>query len=204
MPSKASRTIMKRLLDIVLASFGLLITLPLILTVAVAVRFVMGRPIFFVQERAGLGGQPFHLFKFRTMAPTAGAAWDPSSDAQRLTPFGRWLRRWSLDELPQLWHVVKGDMSLVGPRPLPTTYLPRYSPTQARRHLVRPGLTGLAQINGRNATSWSERLAFDVWYVDHRSVLLDLRILIRTVRLVLGGGGMNAAGQATMQEFTGT
>jgi lipopolysaccharide/colanic/teichoic acid biosynthesis glycosyltransferase len=190
-------------MDFVLASLGLLLTLPFMLAAALAVWVVMGRPIFFVQERAGRGGRPFRLLKLRTMTTLPAQPGNPPGDEHRLTPLGRWLRRRSLDELPQLWHVIKGDMSLVGPRPLPTTYLPRYSPTQARRHLVRPGLTGLAQINGRNATTWPERLAFDVWYVDHQSLLLDFRILVRTVRLVCVGVGVSAPGQATMREFTG-
>jgi lipopolysaccharide/colanic/teichoic acid biosynthesis glycosyltransferase len=194
---------MKRLLDLLLASIGLLLALPLIAAVAIAVRVVLGAPVFFVQERAGLGGRPFRLFKFRTMTPTVQSAPNGQSDAARLTPLGRWLRRWSLDELPQLWHVVTGEMSLVGPRPLPIAYLSRYTPAQVRRHLVRPGLTGLAQVNGRNATTWPERLAYDVWYVDHRSLRLDLSILLRTVRLVLAGSGVSATGEATMPEFTG-
>ena len=195
--------ILKRLFDLVLGTAALLAALPVMLAVAAAVRIALGRPVLFIQSRAGRGGRAFRLFKFRTMI-MSDRAWDPATDAERLTPLGRWLRRWSLDELPQLWNVVKGDMSLVGPRPLPVHYLPRYTPAQARRHLVRPGITGLAQINGRNATTWAERLAFDVRYVDGWSLWLDITILARTARLVVGGRGVNARGEATMAEFTGT
>jgi lipopolysaccharide/colanic/teichoic acid biosynthesis glycosyltransferase len=163
-----------------------------------------GGPWLFRQRRPGLGGQLFTLYKLQTMT----AARDPSTgqllpDAQRLPRLGRWLRATSLDELPQLWNIVRGDMSLVGPRPLLPEYLPLYSPEQARRHLVRPGLTGWAQVNGRNAISWPEKFAFDVWYVEHQSFWLDIRILWRTAGRVLGRRGIAAAGEATMPAFRG-
>lgn len=179
-----------------------LLTLPLwgglTLLLAALVRIVDGAPAFFRHDRAGLDGAPFILVKLRTMRPGSG------SDAQRLTRLGRLLRRTSLDELPQLWLVITGTMALVGPRPLPTRYLPRYTPEQMRRHTRRPGLTGWAQVNGRNAHSWEERFQLDVWYVDHRSFWLDLRILALTVRRVLAASGIAADGEATMTEFSGT
>jgi len=178
-----------------------LLTLPLwgglTLLLAALVRAVDGAPAFFRQERAGLHGVRFTLLKLRTMRP------GPGSDAERLTRLGRLLRRTSLDELPQLWHVIGGTMALVGPRPLPARYLPRYTAEQMRRHARRPGLTGWAQVNGRNAHAWEERLRLDVWYVDHRSLALDLRILARTVGRVLAGSGIAAEGEATMTEFEG-
>jgi lipopolysaccharide/colanic/teichoic acid biosynthesis glycosyltransferase len=193
--------VIKRVLDVVLASAGLIVLAPLIVTVALALRLGSGRPLLFRQARAGRGGRPFVLYKFRTMRePPAGVA---ATDAERLTPLGRVLRETSLDELPELWNVLKGDMSLVGPRPLLLSYLERYSPEQRRRHEVRPGITGWAQIHGRNDTTWDERLARDVWYVDQRSLLLDARILLRTVRLVLRREGIAASGHATMPEFRG-
>ena len=165
--------------------------------VACAVRVVLGSPVFFVQERAGRGGRPFRLFKFRSMRT------GPGTDAERLTPFGRFLRASSLDELPELLLVLRGTLSLVGPRPLPTAYLPRYSPEQARRHEVRPGITGWAQVNGRNRLSWEEKFRLDVWYVAHRSLALDLRILVLTLAAVFCRSGISAAGEATMGEFNG-
>lgn len=164
---------------------------------ACAVRVALGSPVFFVQERAGRGGRPFRLFKFRSMRT------GPGTDAERLTPFGRFLRASSLDELPELLLVLRGTLSLVGPRPLPTAYLPRYSPEQARRHEVRPGITGWAQVNGRNRLSWEEKFRLDVWYVDHRSLVLDLRILVLTLAAVFRHSGISAAGEATMGEFNG-
>ena len=158
----------------------------------------MSRPVFFVQKRAGLGGRPFNLVKFRTMRDGA------ETDAERLTRLGRWLRATSLDELPELWNVLRGEMSLVGPRPLLMRYLPRYTPEQARRHEVLPGLTGWAQVNGRNALSWERKFEYDVWYVDHRSFWLDLKILLMTVWLVVARRGINAEGNATMEEFLGS
>ncbi|MGN0853703.1 MAG: sugar transferase [Kiritimatiellia bacterium] len=170
---------------------------PLALAVAGVVLCVDGRPVFFRQKRAGLKGRPFTMFKFRTMKPGAG------DDAARLTRLGRFLRASSLDELPELVHVLTGTMALVGPRPLPTRYLPRYSPEQARRHDVRPGLTGWAQVHGRNALSWADKFALDVWYVDHRSFRLDLKILVLTVAAVFSAAGIAHAGEATMEEFRG-
>jgi lipopolysaccharide/colanic/teichoic acid biosynthesis glycosyltransferase len=192
----------KRLVDI-LGSIALLVLLaPVLLVVAALVRVKLGSPVLFRQVRPGRGARPFTLVKFRTMAVPAPVV-PPAPDSDRLTPFGRWLRASSLDELPELWNVLLGEMSLVGPRPLLLAYLGRYSPEQARRHEVRPGITGWAQVNGRNATTWEERLMLDVWYVDNRSLLLDLRILLRTVRLVLSREGIAAPGEATMPEFHG-
>lgn len=191
----------KRGLDLVLASAGLVVLSPVLLAVAGGVVAAMGRPVFFRQDRPGRHGRPFTLVKFRTMARQRPG--DPADDASRLTRFGRWLRASSLDELPELWHVVRGEMSLVGPRPLLMEYLPLYSPDQARRHEVRPGITGWAQVNGRNALSWPERLALDAWYVDHLSLALDLRILWRTVTQVLARRGISQAGHATMEPFRG-
>ena len=195
---------MKRALDLALAGVGIVLAAPVLLLVGVTIRLAMGPPVLFVQERTGRGGRPFRLYKFRTMRPAPAPELEVATDAQRLTGLGRWLRRWSLDELPQLWNVCTGEMSLVGPRPLPVRYLPRYSPREARRHEVRPGLTGWAQIHGRNAQTWPERLALDVWYVDHRSLRLDLAILARTVGQVLHGRGVSGSGGATMEEFRGS
>jgi sugar transferase EpsL len=191
----------KRALDIVAATAIALVTAPLIVATAVAVRLGMGSPILFAQVRAGLHERPFRLLKFRTMLPVPPGPWNPATDAERLTALGRFLRRWSLDELPQLWNVLRGDMSLVGPRPLPLEYLPRYDARQRRRHLVPPGITGWAQVHGRNGAGWPERLELDAWYADHASLALDLRILARTVSVVLRGGGVSAPGEATMREF---
>lgn len=192
---------MKRAFDLFVAGAGLVILSPLLAVVAVLVRLRLGRPIIFRQERAGLHGQPFVLFKFRTMTDRRDAEGRLLPDAARLSPFGVTLRALSLDELPELWNVVRGEMSLVGPRPLPTSYLARYTPEEQRRHEVRPGLTGWAQVNGRNAVAWEARLAMDVWYVDHRSMLVDARILARTVRKVLSRTGIAAEGEATMREL---
>ena len=167
------------------------------------VRSKLGGPVLFRQIRPGLHGRPFMMIKFRTMTDERGADGELLPDAQRLTPFGRFLRLTSLDELPELWNVLRGDMSLVGPRPLLMEYLPLYSPEQARRHELRPGITGWAQVNGRNALSWEERFKLDVWYVDHRSLWLDLRILWLTVRKVIMREGISAQGEATMSRFTG-
>ena len=191
---------MKRLLDFVVSLVAVIIGSPLLLILALCVLFDVGRPIFFTQMRPGLKGRPFRLVKFRTMRGHGS----PQSDEQRLTRFGRWLRATSLDELPELWNVLRGDMSLVGPRPLLMQYLPRYSKEQMRRHDVRPGLTGWAQINGRNALSWEEKFKFDVWYVDNRSFLLDLKILLRTAAAVFARHGITHGDAATMPEFTGT
>lgn len=194
---------MKRLMDICISAVALLaLALPL-LVLMYLVRRKLGSPIFFRQVRPGLHGQPFEMIKFRTMTDARGpdGAWLP--DAERLTPFGRWLRATSLDELPELWNVLKGDMSLVGPRPLLMEYLPLYTPEQARRHEVRPGITGWAQVNGRNAISWEEKFKLDVWYVDNRSLWLDIKILWLTVKKVLRRDGISAEGEATMPKFTG-
>lgn len=195
---------MKRLFDIVAAGVALVLLSPLLLLVAIAVRATMGNPILFRQLRPGLEGEPFELVKFRTMRRLTTADVVPAEDEQRLTRLGRFLRASSLDELPELWNVLKGEMSLVGPRPLLMRYLPLYTPEQARRHQVRPGLTGWAQVNGRNALSWEEKFALDLWYVDNRSLLLDLRILLLTVWRVLRPSGIAAEGAATMPEFTGS
>ena len=188
---------LKRVVDVALVVCTAPLWVPLFLVVALAVRLVLGAPVFFTQERAGLHGRAFRLVKFRSMRP------GPGSDAERLTRFGRFLRASSLDELPELLLVLRGTLALVGPRPLPTAYLPRYSPEQARRHEVTPGITGWAQVNGRNALSWEKRFALDVWYVDHRSLALDVRILLLTIRAVLRHDGISAAGEATMSEFRG-
>lgn len=195
---------MKRLLDFTVALLGLIaLSLPLLILM-VLIRRKLGNPVFFRQTRPGLHGQPFEMVKFRTMTDVHGADGVLLPDAERLTPFGRFLRATSLDELPELWNVLKGDMSLVGPRPLLMEYLPLYSPEQARRHAVRPGVTGWAQVNGRNAISWEEKFALDTWYVDHQSLALDLKILWLTIKKVLVREGISAAGEATMGKFTGT
>lgn len=193
----------KRSLDVLLAGTTfLLLALPL-LFLACLVRVRLGSPVLFRQVRPGLNGQPFMMVKFRTMTDERGEDGELLPDAQRLTAFGRFLRASSLDELPELWNVLRGEMSLVGPRPLLMEYLPLYSPEQARRHEVRPGITGWAQVNGRNAVSWEERFKLDVWYVDHSSLWLDLRILLLTVRKVIVREGISAQGEATMPRFTG-
>ena len=195
---------MKRLFDITAAFAALLLlALPLAL-LTWQVRRKLGSPAFFRQVRPGMHGQPFEMVKFRTMTDARGPDGALLPDADRLTPFGRFLRASSLDELPELWNVLKGEMSLVGPRPLLMEYLPLYSPEQARRHEVRPGITGWAQVNGRNAISWEEKFALDTWYVDHQSLLLDMKILWLTVKKVLVREGISAAGEATMGKFTGS
>lgn len=194
---------MKRLIDLTLSSMALLLLgLPLLL-LAWQVRRKLGSPVFFCQTRPGLHGRPFRMVKFRTMAEARGPDGRLLPDADRLTAFGRFLRASSLDELPELWNVLKGDMSLVGPRPLLVEYLPLYSRVQARRHEVRPGITGWAQVNGRNALSWDRKLELDVWYVDNRSLWLDIRILWLTAGKVLARDGISAPGEATMPRFTG-
>ncbi len=195
--------IVKRALDVSVAVAGLVVSAPLLGILAAAIRVTMGRPVCFRQERPGRGGRPFRIVKFRTMRDAEPGEDLLASDAMRLTALGGWLRRTSLDELPALWNVLCGDMSLVGPRPLLMRYLGRYSAEQARRHEVKPGLTGWAQVNGRNAISWEEKFQYDVWYVDHQSLALDLRILARTVIKVLKGEGINAEDHATMPEFMG-
>lgn len=195
---------MKRGFDIVVSLLALCFFAPLLLIITLIIRLVLGAPVFFTQVRPGLHGQPFTMFKFRTMRDVKNAAGQPLPDAQRLPAWGRFLRSTSLDELPELWNVLKGDMSLVGPRPLLMEYLPLYSKEQARRHEVRPGITGWAQVNGRNALSWEEKFNLDLWYVDNQSMALDLKILWLTIKAVLGREGINAAGEATMPKFTGT
>ena len=194
---------MKRLFDLLASAIGLLILAVPLALLAWQVRRKLGSPVLFTQVRPGLLGQPFRMVKFRTMTDERDASGALLPDAQRLTPFGRFLRASSLDELPELWNVLRGEMSLVGPRPLLMEYLPLYSPEQARRHEARPGITGWAQVNGRNAITWTDKFALDVWYVDHRSLWLDVRILSLTVRKVLLRDGISAAGEATMPRFEG-
>lgn len=191
----------KRALDVVVAAVGLVLLAPVFAGVAVAVRIRLGAPVLFVQVRPGRHGVPFGLLKFRTMSDARGPDGELLPDAARLSRLGRALRRSSLDELPELVNVLRGDMSLVGPRPLLTEYLDRYTPEQARRHEVRPGITGWAQVNGRNDTTWEERFAHDLHYVEHRSFALDLRILARTIVQVFRGAGVTQTGQATMARF---
>jgi len=200
---RLAMAIAKRALDVGVAVAGLCVSAPLLGVVAAAIRVTMGSPVCFRQERPGRGGRPFRIVKFRTMRDTEPGEDPLTSDAMRLTALGGWLRRTSLDELPTLWNVLSGDMSLVGPRPLLMRYLGRYSAEQARRHEVKPGLTGWAQVNGRNAISWEEKFQYDVWYVDHQSLSLDLRILARTVVEVLKREGISAEDHATMPEFMG-
>ena len=195
---------LKRLFDILGAVLGLLILLPIIVTLAWQVRRKLGSPVLFRQTRPGLHGKPFQLIKFRTMRNAIGLDGRPLPDSERMTSFGSFLRSASLDELPELWNVLKGDMSLVGPRPLLLEYLPLYSLEQARRHEVRPGVTGWAQVNGRNALSWEEKFRLDVWYVDNHSFWLDLKILALTVKKVFVREGISAAGEVTMTYFTGS
>jgi lipopolysaccharide/colanic/teichoic acid biosynthesis glycosyltransferase len=195
---------MKRGFDFVAASLALLLLALPLLALAWLIRRKLGSPVLFCQVRPGLKGRPFTMVKFRTMTDERGPDGALLPDAQRLTPFGRFLRASSLDELPELWNVLKGEMSLVGPRPLLMEYLPLYTPEQARRHEVRPGITGWAQVNGRNAISWADKFALDVWYVDHRSMWLDVKILWFTVRKVMVRDGISAAGEATMPKFTGS
>jgi sugar transferase EpsL len=194
----------KRALDICIAVAGLVILSPLLLLITLMVGIRLGMPVLFKQSRPGLNGEPFDLVKFRTMTDRRDASGQLRPDAERLTSFGRFLRSTSLDELPELWNVLTGDMSLVGPRPLLTEYLPLYTKEQARRHDVRPGITGWAQVNGRNAISWEEKFALDVWYVDHQSLWLDLHIIGQTIRNVLTRHGISAEGEATMQRFNGS
>jgi len=195
---------LKRAFDFVVALVGLAVLAPALVVIAALVRLLVGAPVIFAQVRPGLGGRPFKLFKFRTMTARRDGRGELLPDERRLTAFGRFLRSSSLDELPELLNVLKGEMSLVGPRPLLVEYLTRYTPEQARRHEVRPGLTGWAQVNGRNAIAWEEKFRLDVWYVDHRSFRLDLRILLLTIARVFGREGISQRGQATMEKFKGT
>ena len=193
----------KRIFDFLLACFGLFVlAVPLVFLVR-KVRRELGSPVFFTQVRPGMHGKPFKMVKFRSMTSECGPDGQLLPDAVRLTAFGRWLRATSLDELPELWNVLKGDMSLVGPRPLLMEYLPLYSPEQARRHEVRPGITGWAQVNGRNAISWESKFKLDVWYVDNRTLWLDIKVLWQTVKKVVVRDGISAEGEATMPKFTG-
>lgn len=193
----------KRLFDILASATALVLLSPVIAIVAWQISRKMGSPVLFRQTRPGLNGRPFQMVKFRTMKDVVDAEGNPLPDSERLTPFGQFLRSSSLDELPELWNVLKGDMSLVGPRPLLMEYLPLYSPEQYRRHEVRPGVTGWAQVNGRNSLSWDEKFKLDVWYVDNRSLWLDIKILFLTVKKVLVRDGISAEGEATMAKFTG-
>jgi sugar transferase EpsL len=195
---------LKRVLDVVVSAITLILLSPVILVVAALLRCQMGRPVVFRQQRPGYKGGPFYALKFRSMTDQRDQNGSLLPDAARITPLGTFLRRSSLDELPQFWNVIRGEMSLVGPRPLLMQYLDRYTPEQARRHCVPPGITGWTQVNGRNDLAWEQKLALDVWYVDHWSLALDLRILAMTVWKVLTGEGISAEGSATMPEFTGT
>lgn len=195
---------MKRFIDLGTALLGLIALSPVLLILMILVRLKLGSPIFFTQERPGLHGKPFKMVKFRTMTDARDAEGNLLPDSVRLTRFGRFLRSTSLDELPELWNVLKGEMSLVGPRPLLMEYLPRYTSEQARRHEVRPGITGWAQVNGRNAISWEAKFQYDVWYVDNQSFWLDLKILLLTIKKVFVREGISAMGDATMPKFTGS
>lgn len=194
---------MNRTLNFLLALFAAVAFAPLLLIVAVLVAINIGSPVLFRQRRPGLHGELFELIKFRTMRDATDAAGQPLPDAERMTPFGTWVRRTSLDELPELWNVLRGDMNLVGPRPLLEEYLPLYSDRQKRRHEVRPGITGWAQINGRNRLDWNEKFELDVWYVDNRSLLLDLKILARTAVAVIRAGDVNQEGHVSAENFKG-
>lgn len=194
----------KRAFDMIVAATMLIVLSPLLVGIALLVRTKLGRPILFSQVRPGRHAKPFRMIKFRTMLDAVDQDGNPLPDSERLTAFGRLLRSTSLDELPELVNVLRGEMSLVGPRPLLMQYLPLYTAEQARRHEMRPGLTGWAQVNGRNSLSWEDRFALDIWYVDHRTMLLDLRILWLTARKVLLKEGISASGEATMSAFTGT
>ena len=196
--------LIKRLIDIIASLAGLILLSPVLLVVAYLIRKNLGSPVLFRQVRPGKDGQPFEMVKFRSMRDAIDKDGNPLPDNERLTPFGKALRATSLDELPELWNVLKGDMSLVGPRPLLMEYLPHYDKEQYRRHEVRPGVTGWAQVNGRNALSWEEKFKLDVWYVDHRSVWLDVKILFLTIKKVFIKEGIAAEGEATMNKFTGS
>ena len=194
----------KRLFDAALSAGSLILLSPVLLTTSYLVKKKLGSPVFFTQTRPGKDGKPFKMVKFRTMRDANDAEGNPLPDSERLTPFGQLLRSTSIDELPELWNVLKGDMSLVGPRPLLMEYLPLYNAEQAQRNLVRPGITGWAQINGRNAISWDEKFKLDTWYVNNQSFLLDLKILALTVKKVLIRDGITAEGEATVQKFAGS
>ncbi len=193
----------KRLFDIFASALGLLLLSPVIAIVAWQIQCKLGSPVLFRQVRPGVNGKPFEMIKFRTMRDALDAKGNPLPDSERMTPFGIFLRASSLDELPELWNVLKGDMSLVGPRPLLMEYLPLYSPEQYRRHEVRPGITGWAQINGRNALSWEEKFKLDVWYVHNRSFWLDLKIIFLTIKKVILRDGISGEGEVTVSKFNG-
>jgi len=195
---------MKRLFDLLVSVVVLIIVSPVVLILSFKIAKNLGRPIFFRQVRPGLNGKTFHIVKFRSMCDAVDDSGNPLSDAERLTPFGRWLRSVSLDELPELWNVLKGEMSLVGPRPLLMEYMPLYTTEQMRRHEVRPGITGWAQVNGRNTLSWEKKFNLDLWYVENHSLWLDMKILVLTVRKVFCREGISAQGNATMPKFTGS
>ena len=193
----------KRLFDIVASASGLIFLSPVFLILIYLIRKNLGEPVFFTQERPGKDGKPFKMIKFRSMRDAVDKDDNPLPDSERLTPFGKKLRAASLDELPELWNVLKGDMSLVGPRPLLMSYLPLYNDFQFRRHEMRPGVTGWAQVNGRNAISWDEKFAYDIWYIDHFSLWFDMKILFLTIKKVFIKEGISAEGEATMPYFTG-
>ena len=195
---------LKRLLDIVIASSALVLLSPVYALVAYKVKKNLGSPVLFRQLRPGLYGKPFEMVKFRTMKDALDAQGNPLPDSERLTPFGKMLRATSLDEMPELWNVIKGDMSIVGPRPLLMEYLPLYNREQAKRHNVRPGITGHAQVNGRNAISWEKKFELDTWYVENQSLWLDFKIMLKTVKKVIAKDDISAEGEATMTKFTGT
>lgn len=194
---------LKRLLDIIIASIALILLSPLYAFVAYKVKKNLGSPVLFRQVRPGLHGKPFEMIKFRTMKDAVDEQGNPLPDCERLTSFGKMLRSSSLDEMPELWNVIKGDMSIVGPRPLLMEYLPLYNQEQAKRHNVRPGMTGYAQVNGRNAISWEEKFKLDTWYVENQSVWLDFKIMFKTVKKVLAKDDINAEGEATAAPFRG-
>jgi len=202
--SSIYRTTGKRILDIAISATGLTLTLPLTLLVALLIRVKLGSPVLFAQQRPGLHGRPFVLVKFRSMTDARERTGEPLADSARLTAFGAWLRKWSLDELPQLWNVLKGDMSVVGPRPLLMEYLPLYDSRQARRHEMPPGVTGWAQVNGRNALTWEEKFELDVWYVEHACFRVDMKIIALTALKLIRPAGISQAGNATMPKFTGS
>ncbi|HCN33876.1 sugar transferase [Acinetobacter johnsonii] len=195
---------LKRLLDIVIASSALVLLSPVYALVAYKVKKNLGSPVLFRQVRPGLHGKPFEMIKFRSMKDALDTAGNPLPDSERLTPFGKMLRATSLDEMPELWNVIKGDMSIVGPRPLLMEYLPLYNSEQAKRHEVRPGITGYAQVNGRNAISWEKKFELDTWYVNNHSLWLDFKIMLKTVKKVIAKDDISADGEATMIKFTGT
>ncbi len=195
---------LKRILDVVIASTALVLLSPVYALVAYKVKKNLGSPVLFRQTRPGLYGQPFEMIKFRSMKDALDTAGNPLPDSERLTPFGKMLRATSLDEMPELWNVIKGDMSIVGPRPLLMEYLPLYNSEQAKRHEVRPGITGYAQVNGRNAISWEKKFELDTWYVNNHSLWLDFKIMLKTVKKVLAKDDISAEGDVTMHKFTGS